>query len=130
MADPIVTDITTKGVVIEADAFENATLTAAGAETWPEGTVLAKATAAPTKYVRFVPGAADGTEIPKAVLTYAQTFAGAGDVGGRVLVSGKVRKGMLLDNAGAALTPAAIDALRDYTIISIETENLVEFDNK
>ena len=130
MPNPIVTEITTKGVVIIGAAFEDATLTAAAAETWPEGTVLAKADAEPAKYVRFDPAGADGVEVPKAVLSYAQTFTAAGDVGGRVLISGEVRKSMLVDAAGVALTPAAIDALRDYTIITKSTTQLAEFDNQ
>lgn len=117
------------GIVIWDPVFEDATLTFAGAETWPAGAVLGKVTAT-GKYVRFDAAAVDGSEVPKAVLSQEVTAAGAGDVAGRPLISGRVRAGDLVDAADAALTGAQLDQLRDYTIIALATNQLAELDNQ
>jgi len=117
------------GVVILGPVFADATLTAAGAGTWPAGAVLGKVTAT-GKYVRYTTGAADGSEVPKAVLTQAVEFTAAGDRSERPAISGQVRRGDLVDGAGAALTDAAIDQLRDFTIIALTTHQQSAQDNQ
>lgn len=117
------------GVVIRDPVFADEVLTAAGAETWPAGAVLGKVTAS-GKYVRFATGAVDGSEVPKAVLTQPVVFAGAGDRTERPLISGVVRLGKLVDAADAALTAAAVDQLRDFTIIPLATTQQSSYDNQ
>lgn len=129
MATIEITNNTTHGVPIWGPVHENATLTFGGAGTWPAGAVLAKLTAT-GKYVRFTPGASDGSEIPKAVLTQPVTAAGAGDVSARPAIAGRVRAGDLVNNAGAALTAVQLDLLRDYSIIALGTTQLALPDNQ
>lgn len=129
MSNIEITNNSTSGVAIWDPVHEDATLTFAGAETWPAGAVLGKVTAT-GKYVRFNPGGADGSEIPKAVLTQEVTAAGAGDVAARPAIAGRVRAGDLVNNADAALTAAQLDQLRDYSIIALGTTQLAELDNQ
>lgn len=117
------------GLVVFGAVFEDETLTAAGAETWPAGAVLARVTAS-AKLVRFVPAGADGSEVPLAVLTVPVEFAGAGDRTERPAIEGRVRRGDLLDDADAALTDAAIDTLRSYGVIAQVTHQQTEQDNQ
>lgn len=129
MANIEITNNTTRGTTIWEPVFEDATLTFGGAATWPAGAVLGKLTAT-GKYVRFTPGAADGSEIPKAVLSQPVTAAGAGDVAARPVIAGRVRAGDLVNNAGAALTAAQLDLLRDFSIIALGTTQLSQLDNQ
>lgn len=129
MANLEITNNDVTGVVIWDPVHENATLTFAGAATWPAGAVLGKVTAT-GKYVRFTPGAADGSEIPKAVLTQAVTADAAGDVPARPAIAGRVRAGDLVNNVDAALTDAQLDQLRVYSIIALGTTELTELDNQ
>lgn len=116
------------GVVISDPIFDDRTLTAAGAETWPAGAVLGKITAS-DKLVRFDTGAADGSEVPYAVLTQPVEFTAAGDRTERPLITGSVRLDKLVDTADAAITAAAVDQLRDVGIIALPTEQLLFEDN-
>lgn len=129
MSNIEITTNSTSGVAIWDPVHEDATLAFGAAETWPAGAVLGKVTAS-GKYVRFDPGAGDGSETPKAVLTQEVTAAGAGDVAGRPAIAGRVRAGDLVNNAGAALTGAQLDQLRDYSIIALGTTQLAELDNQ
>ena len=129
MANPEISNRRCNGVVILSPVFADATLTAAGAATWPAGAVLGKVTAS-GKYVRFDSGAADGSEVPSAVLTQAVEFTAAGDRAERPAISGQLRRGDLVDSAGAALTDAAVDQLRDFTILALTTHQLSAQDNQ
>lgn len=119
----------TSGLVIFGATFENETLTAAGAETWPEGSVLGRVTIS-GKLVRFDPVAVDGSEVPLAVLTVEVEFTGAGDRTERPAISGQVRRGKLVDINDTALTQAAIDQLRGFTIVALDTYQTSELDNQ
>jgi hypothetical protein len=115
-------------VELQDGVFEDATLTAGGAETWPAGTVMGRITAS-GKVAPYDSAAVDGTEVPVAVLTYEQVFAGAGDDAGRILTSGRVRRGEVsVYNGGSplAITDAEADALRDFSIIAVATRELLE----
>lgn len=129
MANPNITNWTSNGLVVLDPVYGDGTATVAGATTWPQGAVLGKVTAT-GKYVRYAAGASDGSEVPKAVVDTPIEFTGAGDKVVRVLVSGQVRQGKLVDAAGAALTAAAIDQLRDYTIIARPVTQLAIQDNQ
>lgn len=129
MANLTITNRTTSGVVLHGAVFEDQVLTSTAAATWPAGSVLGRITAS-GKMARFATGASDGSQIPTAVLTTDVVFAAAGDRTERPAISGQVRKGKLLDAAGAALTTAAIDQLRDFTVLALTTHQLSAQDNQ
>ncbi len=129
MANLNITNRATSGIVIFGATFENEVLTAAAAEVWPAGAVLGRVTAS-GKLVRFDAGAADGSEVPLAVLTVAVEFTAAGDRTERPAISGQVRRGKLVDKADAALDQAAIDQLRGFTIVALGTYQTSELDNQ
>ena len=109
--------------------FEDETLTATGAETWPAGAVLARVTAS-GKLVRLDTGGADGSEVPLAMLTVPVEFAAAGDRVERPAIAGRVRRGDLVDAADAALSDEDIDTLRSYGVIAQVTNELTQLDNQ
>jgi hypothetical protein len=117
------------GIVVFGAVFEDQILTAAGAETWPAGAVLARVTAS-GKLVRLDTGGADGSEVPLAVLTVEVEFAGAGDRTERPAIAGRVRRGDLVDDSDVALVDADIDTLRSYGVIAQITNQLTEIDNQ
>ena len=119
----------TNGVILWDPTYNDGTATFSVAETWPAGAVLGKLTAT-GKYVRFTPGAGDGSQTPIALLSQAVTSVGAGDVRIRPMISGKVRASDLTNNAGGALTAPQHDQLRDYTIIALATTQLSQLDNQ
>lgn len=125
-----ITNNQTNGIVVWDPVFEKGVATFAGNEIWLAGTVLAKLDAT-GKYVRFTPGAVDGSGVPLAVLTESAEAigAGGGDVAIRPLIAGRVRAGDLINNAGTALTAQQIDMLRSYSIIALGTQQLAEQDN-
>lgn len=129
MANIEVTNNKTRGIVIWEPVHEDATATFGGAATWPAGSVLGKLTAT-GKYARFSPGAADGSEVPLAVLSQDVTADAAGDVAIRPVIAGRVRAGDLVNNVDAALTAVQLDQLRDYSIIALGTTQLAELDNQ
>lgn len=129
MANIEITNNKTRGIALWEPVHEDAIATFGGAATWPAGSVLGKVTAT-GKYVRFAPGAADGSEIPLAVLSQDVTADGAGDVAIRPVIAGRVRAGDLVNNVDAALTAVQLDQLRDYSIIALGTTQLAELDNQ
>lgn len=129
MSNIVISNRKLNGIVISAPVFAERTLTATTAETWPAGAVLARVTAT-GKFVRFLPAGSGGAEVPTAVLTQPVTFAAAGDRTERPAISGQVRLGDLLDNAGAAITPAAVEQLRDFTIIALAVRQQSIQDNQ
>lgn len=129
MANMNATNRTMNGLIIADPLYGDGIATATAAATWPAGAVLARV-AATNLYVRFDPAGTGGAEIPKAVLAAELVFTAAGSLGVRPLISGRVRLGKLVDVAGAALTPAAVDQLRDFTIIAQPVRQLSIQDNQ
>lgn len=129
MANINITNRKTNGIVVLDPVFADKTLTATGAEVWPAGAVLARVTAS-GKFVRFVPGGSGGAEVPTAVLTQAVEFTAAGDRTERPAISGQVRSRDLVDAAGTAITAAAIEQLRDFTILALTTHQQSAQDNQ
>jgi len=129
MANIESTNNKTRGIVLWEPVHEDAVAVFGGAATWPAGSVLGKVTAS-GKYARFAPGAADGSEVPIAVLSQAVEAAGAGDVHIRPVIAGRVRAGDLVNNVDVALTAVQIDQLRDYSIVALGTTQLAELDNQ
>lgn len=120
-------------VVLNEGAFRDGLLTFAGAATVLAGTILARDSVS-LKYVPFVKGGITNENgIPKAVLTYEVTAAGAGDVPIRDMVSGTVRAAKLVIDADGDATnvdAVVLDQLRDYSLISIDTTELNILDNQ
>ena len=89
--------------------------------------------AADGKLVPFAIAGAGGAQIPKAVLTYDVVAAGVGDESIRDMVSGSVRAGRLIidaDGDASNITDAILDQLRDYSLVSIDVQELNILDNQ
>ena len=132
MANLTVTNNDLGSVILKDAEFRDELLVFAGAATAVEGTILARVTAS-GKLTPFVIGGAGGAEIPKAILTYDVTAAGAGDESIRAGVSGSYRKERLIvdaDGDGSNITDAILDQLRDYGLVPIDVEELATLDNQ
>ncbi len=129
MPNLVITNRTLNGIVVFGAVFEDEILTSAGVETWPAGAVLARVTAS-AKLVRFDTAGADGSEVPLAVLTVPVEFTAAGDRTERPAIAGRVRRGDLVDTAGAPLVDEDIDTLRSYGVIAQVTHEQTELDNQ
>ncbi|MCK5641707.1 MAG: head decoration protein [Gammaproteobacteria bacterium] len=108
-------------------------LTFAGAATELKGTILARDSVS-LKMVPFVKGGVTNENgIPKTVLGYEVTAAGAGDVTIRPIVQGKVRREQLVisaDGDGSNIDDAVLDQLRDYQITPLDVNELNILDNQ
>lgn len=106
-------------------------ITFGGAATLLAGCILARDSVS-LKMVPFVKGGStNGNGIPKAVLLYPVTAAGAGDVVSDVLVSGGVRLERLVINADASavnIDGAVKDQLRAFDIVPVTTQQLATLD--
>jgi hypothetical protein len=133
MENITITDVDLGSVILEDAQFSNEPLTFAGVATVLEGTILAR-NSSTLKLIPFVKGgSSNGNGIPKAVLTYPVTSTGAGDVPVRAMVSGSVRLGRLIIDADADnsnVDAAVLDQLRDYSLISVDVQELNTLDNR
>lgn len=129
MANLNVTNRNIAGLVIANPIYEDGVATAAATGTWPEGAVLGKITAS-GKFARYSAGASDGSQVPVAILAKELVITATGDQLIRPLISGRVRRGRLVDAAGAAITQAAVDQLRDFMIIAQPVKQLAIQDNQ
>jgi len=133
MSNLTITNVDVGSVILKDGEFRDDLLTVGGAVTVLEGTILARDSVS-LKLVPFVKGGATNENgIPKAVLTYAVTSTGAGDVPVRDMVSGSVRAERLVidaDGDASNVDAAVIDQLRDYSLISIDVQELSILDNQ
>jgi hypothetical protein len=130
MADNIeITTNKTRGVVVWDPVFENETLLDAAGVTLAAGTLLGRITAS-GKLGYYASGNIDGTEIPVAVIQDEVVLAAAVDTPCRPIIGGRVRRGDLIAHGVGAITDAEADALRDYSIIALKTNQLAELDNQ
>ena len=133
MSDPVITNNDVGSVIYKDAFFRDDTLTAAGALTIVDGTILARITAT-GKLGVWDSGGAGGLEVPKAVYTGDDlVISGAGDVLVRPMVSGFVRKERLIEQgkaAGVDITEVVSDQLRDYGIVSQNVDELNILDNQ
>ena len=131
MPDPVITNLDLGGVELRDGQFDNDVLVFGGAGTVIAGTILARDSVS-LKMVPYVKGGATNENgIPKAVVTYDVTAAGAGDVPLRPLFSGTVRSNKLIidaDGDGSNIDAAVLDQLRDYKIFAKEVveENILD----
>lgn len=120
-------------VILKGGEFQDDTFTAAGADTFLEGTIMARDSVS-LKSVPFVKGGATNENgIPKAVLTYEHVTTGAGDTAIRDMVSGVVRASRLVihaDGNASNIDAAVLDQLRDYALVGIDVSELNIQDNQ
>lgn len=120
-------------VILEEGKFNDDLLTFTGAATVLAGTILARDSGS-LKLVPFVKGGVvNENGIPKAVITYDVTAAGAGDIAVRDMVSGSVRGPRLIidaDGDNSNVDNAVLDQLRDYSLITIDVQELNILDNQ
>lgn len=132
MSNIEITTNKTRGVVLFEPVFKDETVTAAGADVFAAGTILARDSVS-LKLVLFVKGGSTNENgIPKAVLTQDLEFTGAGDLPARPMVEGQVRTGdLIIDSDGDAsnIDAKVLDQLRDYGIVGLSTTQLAELDN-
>ena len=84
MSNPVKTNIDLGNLVLQSPIFEDGIVTFSGAATLKEGTILARDSVS-SLFVPFVKGGTTNENgIPKAILTYELTDAGAGEEYARV----------------------------------------------
>ena len=119
--------------IIELTAAEDGLLEFAGADTFVEGTILARNTSN-DKFQPFAKGGvSNGNGIPVAILTHETTNTGAGDIAVRVAVTCKVIKQRLVidaDGDDANIDGGVRDQLRNASIWPIDTTQLAQLDNQ
>lgn len=133
MANITITNCDLGNVILEGADIRDELLTFAGAATVLEGTILARDSVSLLLVPYVKGGVTNENGIPKAVLTYDVTAAGAGDEAVRACVGGKVRKERLIidaDGDGSNIDDAVLDQLRDYAIIPIDVQELNILDNQ
>jgi hypothetical protein len=132
MSNITITNLNVGNVVLKSGEFEDDALTFAGAATIKEGTILARDSSS-LKLVPFVKGGTTNENgIPKAVITYEVVATGGGDIPVRALISGVVRKELLVidaDGDSSNVDAKVRDELRDYNIDVVNVQELAEIDN-
>lgn len=133
MANPTITNVDSGWVQISDPVVSDELITFGAAGTLAAGTILARDTST-LKLIPFVKGGSTaGNGVPKAVLQYPVTAAGAGDVAARPLIGGKVRKDKLIilaDGDATNVDKAVEDALRLTGFFVMTNVNLSQLDNQ
>lgn len=133
MPDPTITNIDVGTVIVENAKFRDELVTFAGADTFAEGTILARDSIS-LKLVLFVKGGVTNENgIPKAILTYPVVATGAGDIKSRIGVSGVYRKDKLIidaDGDDSNVDAAVMDQLRSYGLVPLDVNELNIQDNQ
>lgn len=133
MSNITITNIDNSNVVLENATMRDDLLTFAGAATVKSGTILARDSVS-LKLVPFVKGGVTNENgIPKAILTYEVTAAGAGDIPVRAGMAGHYRQQLLVidaDGDASNVDAAVIDQLRDYELLAISVQQLNILDNQ
>lgn len=128
MANLDIYNIDKNGVNYRNCHYEDGTIDATVAPaTYPEGTLLARA--ANGNLVLFDQGGVSPADVPVAVLGQEEVVA-ASALQTRVIVTGQVRLSKISESGGATLTTATLDALRDYSILAVDTTQLLRLDNQ
>jgi len=129
----VVTNLDIGSLILKDAEHRDELLTFAGAATVVEGTILARDSVS-FKLIPYVKGGVtNGDGIPKAILTYDVTALGAGDEAIRAMISGGVRKERLIidaDGDGSNVDDVVLDELRDYSLISVDVQELNILDNQ
>jgi hypothetical protein len=111
--------IVNKALQLGGGKFEQGTISLAEGDTVKAGTILRRATDK-----KFEPASPDDTALI-AVVPFDITYSGQdrADMGFRALIGGQVRRDML-NISGEAITDAHADALRDYGIIAVASNDV------
>ena len=121
------------GVILDNPQYRDDVFTSAGADELLAGTILARDSVS-GKLVLFVKGGATNENgIPKVILTYPLSIAGAGDVPVRVAILGEYRKEKLVidaDGDDSNIDSVVIDQLRDYGLTPVDMKELNIADNQ
>ena len=133
MSNSTITNLDIGNVILKNADFNDDLLTFAGAGTVVSGTILARDSVS-LSLVPFVKGGVvNENGIPKSVITYDVVAEGAGDVSVRDMVSGGLRLPRLIieaDGDGSNVDKKVLDELRDYSLVSIEVQELNILDNQ
>jgi hypothetical protein len=129
MSNLTITNNDATGLVILSPVFEGNTIVDAGGDTYLAGTVLGRI-AATGKLTAYVSGAADGSQVPLAVLHEDLVLVAATDYPIRAIISGQVRRADLIAFGVGAITVGEADELRGFGIISLNTVELSQLDNQ
>lgn len=132
MADPTITNLDLGHVFLEAGPARDDVLTFGGAATMVAGTLLGRATST-GKLVPWAPGGVDDEDVPRYVLPYDVTAAGAGDEQVRIPLSGVVAFERLVDDAtgdNSTITDAHRDALGANGFPVVNVKQLARTDNQ
>jgi len=132
-SNPLITNNDVGVVQSDGARFKDELLTFAGAATVLEGTILARKTTTGALIPFVKGGSTDGDGIPVAVINYAVTATGAGDIPIRALETGTVRAGRLIidaDGDASNIDAAVLDQLRDFSIFSVDVSELNIQDNQ
>jgi hypothetical protein len=133
MGDPVITNNDVGGVTRRAGRYEDNALVFAGAVTVLAGTILARDSVSLKLVLFVIGGSTNENGIPKAVVDYPVTAAGAGDEQIRALVEGEVQAERLVvdaDGDASNLTKAHWDMLRNYGIVVVSAQDLSYLDNQ
>lgn len=131
MPNITITDIEVSAVALRDEEFRDEVFAAAGAKTFPAGTIFARDSVSLKLVVFAKGGSTNQNGIPKAVSTYPIVATGAQDIKIRALVKGSVDKSKLIidvDGTGANIDGAVLDQLRDYDIIPIDVNHIAGYD--
>jgi len=133
MPDPIITNLDTGNVIYKDPSYEEGLITFTGAGTLAEGTILARDSVSGNFVPYVIGGSSNGNGVPKAILTYPVTAAGAGNVTARPAVKGhfiKSRSVVDADGDDSNITSAIRDELRGYGILLVDVSELNILDNQ
>lgn len=123
----------TNGIRVWEPVHKNDVIAFAGAGTLLAGTILARDSVS-LELVPFVKGGTTNENgIPKAVLGYELTAAGAGSLAARPIVGGRIRSADLVidaDGDASNVDAAVLDQLRDFGVTALSTAQLSNFDNQ
>ena len=81
-------------------------------------------------WVIYADDGVGGAQIPKGILTVEEVQTGAIDTPFRPLISGRVRREKLVIDDGSTVTDEVVAALRDFTIIGLNVDELNIQDNQ
>lgn len=133
MPDPVITNLDTGSPPWNNVNYRDEILALSGADDIAAGTILARDSVS-LNLVLFVKGGSTNENgIPKAVLTYDVSVAGAEDLPIRAAVGGVLVKERLIidaDGDGSNVDAAVLDQLRDFSIVPEDVKELNRLDNQ
>lgn len=128
-----VTNIDPNTGIIKRGPFQDILLTSAGATTYKANTLLAVDSVS-LKAVPFVKGGSTNENgIPKMLLTYEVTVAGAGDTKVRAMMTGEIRKDKTVihaDGDASNIDQAVKDLCKDQGLVLVDVKDLQVADNQ